>query len=33
MVVQMIDGVSFQMKEAYDFSFISKFGKVFRVFD
>jgi len=33
MVVQTIDGVSFQMKEAYDFSFISKYGKVFRVFD
>lgn len=33
MVVQTIDGVSFQMKEAYDFSFISTFGKVFRVFD
>jgi len=33
MVIQTIDGVSFQMKEAYDFSFINKFGKVFRVFD
>ena len=33
MVVQTIDSVSFQMKETYDFSFISKFGKVFRVFD
>jgi serine/threonine-protein kinase len=33
MVVQTIDGVSFQMKEPYDFSFLSTFGKVFRVFD
>jgi serine/threonine-protein kinase len=33
MIVQTIDGVSFQMKEAYDFSFINTFGKVFRVFD
>ena len=33
MVVQTIDGVSFQMKEAYDYSFLSAFGKVFRVFD
>ena len=33
MVVQMIDGVSFKLKEEYDFSFISKYGKVFRVFD
>jgi len=33
MVVQTIDGVSFQMKEEYDFSFISKYGTVFRVFD
>ncbi|MCL2409514.1 MAG: serine/threonine protein kinase [Oscillospiraceae bacterium] len=33
MVVQTIDGISFQMKEEYDFSFISKYGKVFRVFD
>jgi len=33
MVVQTIDNISFQMKEAYDFSFISKFGRVFKVFD
>jgi serine/threonine-protein kinase len=33
MVVQTIDGVSFQMKEAFDYSFLSAFGKVFRVFD
>ncbi len=33
MVVQTIDGISFQMKEAFDFSFVSTFGKVFRVFD
>lgn len=28
-----IDGVSFHLKEQHDFSFISKIGKVFRVFD
>ncbi|HBI73305.1 MAG TPA: serine/threonine protein kinase [Lachnospiraceae bacterium] len=33
MVVQTIDGVSFNMKETYDFSFLSKYGKVFKVFD
>jgi len=33
MVVQTIDGISFQMKEAYDFSFISKYGKAFKIFD
>lgn len=33
MVVQTIDGVSFNMKEMYDFSFLSKYGKVFKVFD
>jgi len=33
MVVQIIDGISFRMKEAYDFSFIGEYGTVFRVFD
>jgi serine/threonine-protein kinase len=33
MAVQTIDGVSFAMKEAHDFSFLSKFGRVFAVFD
>jgi len=33
MVVQTIDGISFHMKEEYDFSFLRKYGKVFRVFD
>ena len=33
MVVQTIDGVSFQLKETYDFSFVNKYGKVFKVFD
>lgn len=32
MVIQNIDGVSFPMKEAHDFSFLSKYGKVFCVF-
>jgi len=31
--IQTIDGISFQMKEAFDFSFLSRYGKVFRVFD
>lgn len=33
MIVQTIDGVSFNLKEAYDFSFLNKYGKVFKVFD
>jgi len=33
MVIQTVDGISFRMKEAYDFSFLSKYGKVFKVFD
>lgn len=33
MVIQKIDNVSFQMKEELDFSFLSKYGKVFCVFD
>jgi len=32
-VQQTIDGITFQLEEEYDFSFISKYGKVFRVFD
>ena len=33
MVIQRIDNVSFQMKEEHDFSFLSKYGKVFCAFD
>ena len=33
MVFQSIDGISFRMAEKYDFAFISKYGKVFKVFD
>ena len=33
MVTQTIDGISFRIEEEYDFSFISKYGKVFKVFD
>ena len=33
MITQAIDGVSFHMKEEYDFSFLSRYGKVFKVFD
>ena len=30
---QRIDGVTYKLKEPYDFSFLSKYGKVFKVFD
>lgn len=33
MPIQTIDNVSFQMKEVCDFSFLSKYGRVFCVFD
>ena len=33
MIYQTIDNVTFRMKEEYDFSFLSRYGKVFRVFD
>ena len=32
-MIQKIDGVKFKIKEEYDFSFLSKYGKVFKVFD
>lgn len=32
MVIQNIDGISFEMKEAHTFPFLSKYGKVFCVF-
>lgn len=32
MVTQTIDGVSFELREAYDFSFLCKYGRVFRVY-
>ncbi len=33
MVTQSIDNISFQLKESRDFSFLSRYGKVFCVFD
>ena len=30
---QWIDGVQFKLKSPYDFSFLAKYGKVFRIFD
>jgi len=33
MVHREIDGVSFRLKEPFDFSFLKQYGKVFRVFD
>lgn len=32
MVTHTIDGVSFELREDYDFSFLRKYGRVFRVF-
>lgn len=31
--IQKIDGISFRMKSPFDFSFLSKYGRVFKVFD
>jgi len=31
--IQYIDGIPFKLKAPYDFSFIKKYGKVFKVFD
>jgi serine/threonine protein kinase len=33
MITQIVDNISFHMKESHDFSFLSKYGKVFCVFD
>ena len=33
MIYQQIDGVKFKMGAAYDFSFLKKYGEVFKVFD
>jgi len=32
-IKQEIDGIVYKIKEPYDFSFINKYGKVFKVFD
>jgi len=32
-VQQTIDGITFQLEEEFDFSFVSKYGRVFKVFD
>lgn len=31
--IQQIDGISFHMKEPFDLSFLSRYGRVFKVFD
>ena len=31
--IQWIDGIPFKLKKPFDFSFLSKYGKVFKVFD
>lgn len=33
MLFQKIDGIEFKMGEKFDFSFLKKYGKVFKVFD
>lgn len=33
MILQTIDNVQFKMQKEYDFSFLRKYGKVFKVFD
>ncbi|MEW4372390.1 serine/threonine protein kinase [Paenibacillus kandeliae] len=33
MITKTIDGITFALKEAFDFSFLSEYGKVFAVFD
>ena len=33
MIQTSIDGISFELKETFDFSFLSPYGKVFKVFD
>ncbi len=32
-LMQCIDGLPYKMKAAFDFSFISQYGKVFQIFD
>ena len=32
-ILQQIDGVTFRMREAFDFEFLRKFGRVFQAFD
>ncbi len=32
-MIQKIDGIEFKIKEKYDFSFLSEYGTVFKVFD
>ncbi|WP_054024444.1 serine/threonine-protein kinase [Bacillus sp. FJAT-28004] len=33
MITKIIDGISFELKEDFDFDFLSEYGKVFTVFD
>lgn len=33
MIIQTIDGIDFKLKELYDFSWLSNYGRVFKVFD
>lgn len=33
MPAQILDGISFEMKEPFDFSFLHRWGKVFKVYD
>jgi serine/threonine-protein kinase len=33
MINQTVDGINFKMQAYFDFSFLEKYGKVFKVFD
>jgi len=33
LVIQHIDGISYRLKESFDFSFLNEYGKVFKIFD
>ena len=33
LILQTVDGISFRMKQPYDFSFLKRFGRVFKVYD
>ena len=33
MVEQQLDGIPFRLKEPFDFGFVSRWGRIFQVFD
>lgn len=32
-MLQIIDGIEYKLKEAFDMSFLSKYGRVFKIYD